>query len=67
MKLYDANQQELMQVRKIRREGSDLVVLGKIFGSMPISATLTPRDARAALKMMDFRTILFLLSMLFRR
>jgi hypothetical protein len=67
MKIYDANDQELMTVRKIEREGTNLVIRGKIFGAMPMAAKLTPAEARAALKLLDFRTVLFIPSLLFRK
>ncbi len=67
MKIYDANDSELMQVRAIAREGDRLVIRGKIFGAMPMVAKVSPKEARAALKLLDFKTILFILSMLFRR
>jgi hypothetical protein len=67
MKIYDANDSELMQVRAIEREGNHLVVRGKIFGAMPMVAKVTPREARAALKLLDFKTMLFIVSLLFRR
>jgi hypothetical protein len=67
MKIYDANDQELMQVRAIAGEGSNLVIRGKIFGAMPMVAKVTPQEARAALKLLDFKTIIFLLTLLFRR
>jgi hypothetical protein len=67
MKIYDANNSELMQVRSIEREDDVLVIRGKIFGAMPMVAKVTPAEARAALKLLDFKTILFIISMLFRR
>jgi hypothetical protein len=67
MKIYDATDQELMQVRAIEREGDNLVIRGKIFSAMPMVAKLTPKEARAAFKLLDFKTILFIISMLFRR
>ncbi len=67
MKIYDANDSELMQVRAIAGEDGKLVIRGKIFGAMPMVAKLTPKEARAALKLLDFKTILFILSMLFRK
>jgi hypothetical protein len=67
MKIYDATDGELMQVRSIDREDNVLVVRGKIFGAMPMVAKVTPKEARAALKLLDFKTILFIISMLFRR
>jgi hypothetical protein len=67
MKIYDANDQELMTVREITREDGKLVIRGKIFGAMPMVAKVSPKEARAALKLLDFKTILFIVSMLFRR
>jgi hypothetical protein len=67
MKIYDAANGELMQVRSIGREENVLVIRGKIFGAMPMVAKVTPKEARAALKLLDFKTILFILSLLFRR
>lgn len=67
MKIYDANDQELMQVRKIERDGDNLIIRGKIFGAMPMAAKLKPSEARAALKMLDLKTIAFIVSLLFRK
>jgi hypothetical protein len=67
MKIFDAQNKELMTVRKIERDGNTLVIRGKIFGAMPMVAKLTPQEARAALKLLDFRTLLFLLTLLFRK
>ncbi|MCB2065679.1 MAG: hypothetical protein KDE15_03440 [Erythrobacter sp.] len=67
MKIYDANDQELMAVRKIERDGNNLVIRGKIFGAMPMAAKLKPSEARAALKMLDLKTMLFIVSLLFRK
>lgn len=67
MRVLDANDRELMTVRRIERQGSALVIRGKIFGAMPMVAKLTPAEARAALRLLDWRTLLFLLTLLFRR
>jgi hypothetical protein len=67
MKIYDATDGELMQVRSIDREDNVLVIRGKIFGAMPMVAKVTPKEARAALKLLNFKTTLFILSLLFRR
>ena len=67
MKIYDANNQELMQVRELAGEDGNLVIRGKIFGAMPMVAKVTPKEARAALKLLDFKTFWFLLTLLFRR
>jgi hypothetical protein len=67
MMILDAQDKELMTVRKIERDGNNLVIRGKIFGAMPMVAKLTPHEARAALKLLDAKTIWFLLTMLFRK
>jgi len=67
MKVLDANNKELMAVRRIERDGNDLVIRGKIFGAMPMVAKLTPEHARAGLKLLDARTIWFLITLLFRK
>lgn len=66
-RIMDAQDKELMAVRKIERDGNTLVIRGKIFGATPMVAKLTPQEARAALRLIDFKTFLFLLTMLFRR
>ncbi|OJW62749.1 MAG: hypothetical protein BGO57_14500 [Sphingomonadales bacterium 63-6] len=66
MKIYSADKSELMQVSAIERKGNDLVLKGKVFGTMPMSATLTPEQARAAFKLLTPQLILFLLTMPFR-
>jgi hypothetical protein len=67
MKIYGADNKELMSITSLSREGSALVVKGKIFGAMPMTAKLRPEEARAALRLLDWRTALFLLTLLFRR
>ena len=66
-KILDAQDKELMAISKLERDGNALVIRGKIFGAMPMVAKLTPAEARAALKLIDFRTFLFLLTILFRK
>jgi hypothetical protein len=65
--ILDTNDKELMAIRKLEADGNTLVIRGKIFGAMPMVAKLTPSEARAALKLLDFKTFMFLLTMLFRR
>jgi len=65
--ILDAQDKELMAIRKLERDGNALVIRGKIFGAMPMVAKLTPSEARAALKLIDYKTVLFLLTILFRK
>jgi hypothetical protein len=67
MNIYDEHNNALMSVKRLEQDGNDLVIRGKIFGAMPMAARLKPEDARAALKMLDLKTILFLLTILFRK
>jgi hypothetical protein len=66
MKLRGPDGGELMTVTALEREGSDLVIRGRIFGAMPLTARLKPEEARRGLRLLNFKTILFLLSLPFR-
>lgn len=67
MKLYSPDNSELMQVCSIERDGNKLLIKGTAFGAMPITAQLRASEARQALKLLNVKTFLFLLTMLFRR
>lgn len=67
MIIYDGQNKELMNVRKFERDGNDLVVMGKIFGAMPVKARLKPEQARAAIKLLTPGLIWFLLTLPFRK
>jgi len=67
MKIYGADNRELMNITALERDGGELVIRGKIFGAMPLTAKLRPEEARAALRLLSFRTALFLLTIVFRR
>jgi hypothetical protein len=67
MKLIGPDKSELMTVSALERDGADLVIKGKVFGTMPMTARLTPAQARAAFKLLNFRMMLFILTLPFRR
>ena len=67
MKLTGPDKGELMTISALERDGNDLVIKGKVFGTMPMTARLTPEQARAAFKLVNLRTILFILTLPFRR
>ncbi|HEY2677302.1 MAG TPA: hypothetical protein VGI65_10050 [Steroidobacteraceae bacterium] len=67
MKLYGADKRELMTVSGIERDGNQLVIRAKVFGTMPLTATLSPANVREGLKLLRLRGVLFLLTMPFRR
>jgi hypothetical protein len=67
MKLLGLDRRELITVSRIEPHGSQLLIKGKVFGSMPLTATLTPAELRHGLRLLGLRGILFLLTMPFRR
>ncbi|MGA8708740.1 MAG: hypothetical protein WB646_17345 [Steroidobacteraceae bacterium] len=67
MKIYGADNREMMDITALERDGAQLLIRGKIFGAMPLTARLRPEEARAALKLLDLPTFLFLLTIFFRR
>lgn len=67
MQLLTKDGDNLMTVEKIERDGSELVVHGEIMGALPVRAVLTPGEARKALKLLDVKTMAFVVSMLFRK
>ena len=66
MKLYSPDKSELMDVSSIERDGADLVIKGKVFGAMPMTARLSPTEARKGLKLISLKLGLFLLTFLLR-
>ena len=67
MKIYGADGKEMMSVSAIERDGATLVVKGKLFGTMPLTAKLKPEDARKGLRLMNWRTRWFVCTLPFRR
>jgi hypothetical protein len=67
MKIFGQDNNELMQITSLEREDGTLVMKGKVFGSMPMTAKLTPQEARNALKLLNLRLVIFLLTFFFRK
>jgi hypothetical protein len=67
MILHSTDGSELLTVSSLTRDGNSLLIKGKVFGAMPMNARLNPAAARAALKLLTPRLILFLLTLPFRR
>ena len=67
MKLYGPDRRELMTVSRIDREGDRLLIKAKVFGTMPMTASVTPENVREGLRLLGVRGVLFALTMLFRR
>jgi len=66
MKLTSADNTELMDVSSLERDGDTLVIKGKIFGAMPMTARLSPDEFRKGFGLIDFKLFLFLLTFPFR-
>lgn len=66
MKLLTSDNESLMDVKSLTPRGNNLEIEGRIMGALPVRAILTPDQARAALKLIDVKTFLFLLTLLFR-
>ena len=66
MKLFTPDGEELMNVSTLEQEGNVLLIKGKIMGHMPMKAHLRPEEARGLFKIANWRTLFFLLTLLFR-
>lgn len=67
MKIFGPDNQELIAISAIERDGEELVLRGKIFGTVPMSARIRPEEARRGLKLLDWRTAVFAFSLPWRR
>ena len=67
MTLLSSDESPLMQVTVVARDGNDLLIKGKVLGTLPMTARLTPEEARNGLRLLGFRLLLFALTLIFRR
>jgi phytoene dehydrogenase-like protein len=65
--LYGPANEDLLVIRSIEREGNSVIVKGQAYGTMPLSATLRPEQARRIFKLLKLRLLPFLIGFLFRR
>lgn len=64
--LYSTDNSKLMEIEALERSGNDLLIKGKVFGAMPMTARLSPAEARKGLKLVGFKLAWFLLTFLLR-
>jgi hypothetical protein len=64
--LYSPDNSKLLEVEALERSGNELLIKGKAFGAMPMTARLTPAEARKGLKLVNLKLALFLLTFLLR-
>ncbi len=55
-----------MEISRVERDGRNLVLQGKIMGSLSMKAVISPDQARRGLSLIGFRNYLFLLTFFFR-
>jgi hypothetical protein len=67
LKIFGADNKELIAISAIEREGRELVLRGKILGTLPMTARIRPEEVRHALKLLSWRTALFAFSLPWRR
>jgi len=67
MKLYTPDKTVLMDVSRVTALDGNLVIEGKIMGSMPMKAFLRPAELRAGLRLVKPGLILAALRMLFSK
>ena len=64
--LYSTDNTKLMEIERLDRSGKDLLITGKVFGAMPMTARLSPAEARKGLRLLDLKLVWFLLTFLLR-
>ena len=64
--LYSPDNSKLMEIEKLERSGNELLIKGKVFGAMPMTARLKPAEARKGLRLVSFKLAWFLLTFLLR-
>jgi hypothetical protein len=67
IKLHGPDNKEMIAIDALEKEGDVLIIKGRIFGTMPLTARLYPQDARAFFKMLSFKLVWFLVTLPFRR
>ena len=66
VELKTLDQETLMSINSIEPSGNNILIEGHIMGALPVRAVLTPKEARAALRLLSVRKVLFLLTFIFR-
>lgn len=66
MQLKTIDDDVLMSIKDIQRDGNQLIIEGRIMDALPVRAVLTPEEGRKALRLLNFRLVCFLMTFLFR-
>jgi hypothetical protein len=66
MKMYSKEGQEMVDMKKLERDGADLVITAKLMGAYSMKIYLKPEEVRAGLKLLSWRVIRYMPLMLIR-
>ncbi|MBS0349557.1 MAG: hypothetical protein JSR69_24205 [Proteobacteria bacterium] len=66
MKMFSREGVEMMEVKSIQRDGDNLVMKGKVMGSMSTVILIKPEDCWQAIKLLSWRTLLRMPLILFK-
>lgn len=67
MRVFGPERDEMMEISSLEHRDGNLIIKGKIFGVMPMTAIIRPEEARRGLRLIDWSLAGFLLTFLFRR
>jgi hypothetical protein len=67
MILYSPDGTALIEVDSLERSGNELIIKGKAFGAMPLTARLTAAETRKGLRLLRPSLLWFLLTLALRR
>ena len=67
MKMFSKEGIEMMEVKSIQQDGDNLVMKGKVMGSMSTVILIKPEDCWQAIKLLGWRTLLHMPLILFKR
>jgi phytoene dehydrogenase-like protein len=65
--LYGGDGERMISISNLEASDAGLLINGRIYGTVPLRATLKPEDLRRSLGLLKWRLIPFLISLLFRR
>ncbi len=66
MKMFSKEGIEMMEVKSIQQDGDNLVMKGKVMGSMSTVILIKPEDCWQAVKLLGWRTLLHMPRILFK-
>ena len=66
MKMFSKEGIEMMEVKSIQQDGDNLVMKGKVMGSMSTVILIKPEDCWQAVKLLGWRTLLHMPLILFK-